>query len=99
MTSQNTSTNAFLQKFWHLNNNRTPETSDVTDFNFVDYVQKRGGVYYINPSILQLEYGSLEGLVCLHAEIRTVNKTEPDKRSRIYVVFKDDQWRILVWEW
>jgi hypothetical protein len=99
MTIANTSTNAFLQKFWHYNSNRIPDISDDPAFKFLDYVQEWGSVYYINPSILQFEYGSLEGLICLHAEIKTVNKTEPDKRSNVYVVYKDAQWRFLVWEW
>jgi hypothetical protein len=99
MTPANTSTNAFLQMFWHFNNNRIPVISDDPEFRFLDYVQKWGGVYYINPSILQFEFGSLEGLVCLHAEIRTVKKMASEIRSSVYVVYKDEQWRFLIWEW
>jgi hypothetical protein len=100
MTPANTSTNSFLQKFWHLNKDRVLLTSDDEEWNFIEYVQHWSSFYYIYPSILQFKYAPLkEGLDCLHAEIRTVKKADATTYSSLYIVYKEGQWRFLVWDW
>lgn len=99
MTTNNTTTNLFLQKFWLLEQNRVPVPSDDHEMTYPNYIQAWGAKYYFYPSVLQFNYGNLEGLVVLHAKIHAVKKTDPSGRSEVYVVYKDDQWRFLVWEW
>jgi len=101
MTPANTTTNAFLQKFWHLNKNRVVKITDASEMNFAEVIQIwGGGVHHIYPSILQFGYGPLEeGPACLHAEINTFKKADPMDRSSVHVVYKGGKWRFLVWDW
>jgi hypothetical protein len=99
MTTANTTTNSFLQKFWYFTQGRVPVMTDDREMRFSDYIQQWASVYYRYPSLLQFEYGDLEGLVCLYVEVRTVKKADPGKISTTYVAFKDGQWRFLVWDW
>jgi len=94
-------TNAFLQKFWHHNKNRVTVISDIPEMNFSKAIETWGGdVRHIYPSILQFEYGSLKGKpACLHAEIGTVAKSDPNDKSSVHVVYKNGKWRFLVWDW
>jgi len=101
MTPANTTTNAFVQKFWHLNKNRVAKITDASEMNFAEIIQIwGGGVHHIYPSILQFGYGPLEeGPACLHAEIKTFKKADPMDCSSVHVVYKSGKWRFLVWDW
>jgi hypothetical protein len=100
MTTANTTTNAFLQKFWHLDKNRVLKMSDEPEMNFPKAIQTWGGdVRHIYPSILQFKYDTDERLKCLHAEIKTVKKNDPQDGSTVHVVYKNGKWRFLVWDW
>ena len=98
MTTNNTTTAMFLQKFWHLNHDRIPVQTDDHEVDFLTCIQEWGAARYVYPSLLQFANGKIGGMTCFHAKIYSI-QNDPELQTDVYVVFKGDQWRFLVWDW